>query len=238
MRKLDTCSCIYCFENIIDSKKYIGQTQDINRRYKRHMRELENNKSNNVYFQKAWNKYGKDCFKFFIIEKCHIDLLDEREIYWIKELHSHSTESGYNISWGGITPMRNVIITDEHREKLRVALSGINNPMYGKRLSKETLDKISKALKGRVVSEESRKKASNSSSCKKNKNNKLGYIGITKDKHNYFIVRIVNPTNRNRIYLGYYSDIIEAAKTFDKSSWEFYHDLGKLNFPQDYQNGE
>ena len=58
-------------------------------------------------------------------------------------------------------------LSEEHKRKIGLANKGEKNGMYGKigprtgcRLTKETKQKISKAGKGRIVSEETRKKLS------------------------------------------------------------------------------
>jgi len=52
------------------------------------------------------------------------------------------------------------IVTEETRKKISKALSGENNPMYGRQLSEEHRKKISYANKGRVPSDEERRKMS------------------------------------------------------------------------------
>ena len=50
----------------------------------------------------------------------------------------------------------------EHREHMRLHNAGNQNPMFGKPKSAETKQKMSEALKGRLVSEDTRKKISES----------------------------------------------------------------------------
>jgi group I intron endonuclease len=59
---------IYMITNIINNKKYIGQTleKDINERWKSHLKKQNNCR----YFKHALDKYGKDNFKFKIICIC------------------------------------------------------------------------------------------------------------------------------------------------------------------------
>ena len=52
------------------------------------------------------------------------------------------------------------VISEEHRKKLSEALSGENNPNFGKQFSNETRQKLSESLKGRTFSEETRQKMS------------------------------------------------------------------------------
>lgn len=97
-------SGIYCIENIIDGKKYIGQSKNIYNRWYQHKLELNHNKHGNIYLQNAWNKYGENNFKFYIIEKCSEDELNEKEIYYISYFDSHAhlgKRNGYNLTTGG-----------------------------------------------------------------------------------------------------------------------------------------
>lgn len=92
---------IYKIENKANGKVYIGQSIDIDNRWKNHRCELRRNAHYNDHLQRAWNKYGEDSFVFSIIEECVETELDEKEIYWIDYLHSCEYEYGYNSSLGG-----------------------------------------------------------------------------------------------------------------------------------------
>lgn len=83
MQKDTLISGIYCIENLSTNKKYIGQSVNISERWKKHISELNNGLHHNDYLQKAWNKYGIENFKFYVLEYCPIDKLNEKEIYYI-----------------------------------------------------------------------------------------------------------------------------------------------------------
>ena len=55
----------------------------------------------NRYLYDAMNKYGYDNFVPSIIEECNDNLLNEREIYWIKFYNTTDKSIGYNMTTGG-----------------------------------------------------------------------------------------------------------------------------------------
>ena len=94
---------IYKIENLVNGKIYIGSTVNYKRRCYQHKTLLNNNKHGNPYLQNAWNKYGKDNFKFDKIEECLDEDRFKREEYYFKKLNPFD-KNGYNLSlnaWGG-----------------------------------------------------------------------------------------------------------------------------------------
>lgn len=61
-------SGIYKIENVVDGKKYVGSSKNLNKRRATHWRSLRNNKHHNEYLQRAFNLYGEDNFKFVEIK--------------------------------------------------------------------------------------------------------------------------------------------------------------------------
>ena len=92
---------IYCIENTIDHKKYIGQSVDIKRRWSEHKLQLRKGIHVNSHLQRAWNKYGADVFTFTVLEECDELQLEERERYYIEFHQAVSEDLGYNMNSGG-----------------------------------------------------------------------------------------------------------------------------------------
>ena len=63
-------SGIYCIENISNHKTYIGSSKNIYQRLLKHFALLRHNKHENPHLQSAWNKYGEDSFRWYILELC------------------------------------------------------------------------------------------------------------------------------------------------------------------------
>ena len=100
-----TCG-IYKIENKINGKIYIGQSLNIEERWKDH-RNIgfnSNNKNYNYPLYKAFRKYGIDNFNFSIVEECSQKELNIKEIYWIKYYNSYC--DGYNQTMGGDGPIQ------------------------------------------------------------------------------------------------------------------------------------
>ena len=85
---------IYKITNKINQMAYIGQSIRIEQRWQEH---IAGNK--NSYIHNAIKRYGVANFSFEILEECPKELLDEREIYWIK--YYNTFENGYNLTVGG-----------------------------------------------------------------------------------------------------------------------------------------
>ena len=72
-------SGIYCIENIVNHKTYIGSSKNIYQRLLKHFALLRHNKHENAHLQSAWNKYGEKSFQWFVIEYCDNEYLTQKE---------------------------------------------------------------------------------------------------------------------------------------------------------------
>lgn len=93
---------IYIIRNTINNKVYIGQTRvSIELRWKEHLRHA---KTGDQVINRAMNKYGVDKFYIETLEICDLDVIDQREIYYIELYDATNKSLGYNVSIGGNTP--------------------------------------------------------------------------------------------------------------------------------------
>ena len=112
----------------------------------------------------AINKYGWDNIEhqilFSNLDQLNADIIEEDLIYYYKQIgksynlaNGGSVNRGWKMSDEAKEKLR-ILSTgrthsDEAKEKIRLSKLGEKNPSYGKSPSKETREKISKAMKGK-----------------------------------------------------------------------------------------
>lgn len=91
---------IYKITNTLNNKCYIGQSINIENRWKQHIYESKNLRRH-YKIHLALSEFGIENFTFEVLEECPLDtnVLNERERYWIK--YYNSFEEGYNATKGG-----------------------------------------------------------------------------------------------------------------------------------------
>ena len=131
-------------------KIYIGQSIDIEKR-KLQYKQLNAGVKQQPKIYNSLKKYGWEQHIFEIIEECSIEQLDERELYWgeyynvlgkkglvcrlgkgkgklsnILKLQISNKHKGMKKPWAG----KNMVLTKEHKEKLKQSRIQFSNPIY------------------------------------------------------------------------------------------------------------
>lgn len=126
---------IYETTNLVNNIKYIGKKKSNNFLGNKYL-------GSGIALVNAITKYGKASFVVKLLEECDsLDSLNQQEKYWIKFYRQNTTFKLYNIADGGdggnLTPL---------------------GGHYGHKMSNETKQKISSALKGRKLTEQTKQK--------------------------------------------------------------------------------
>ena len=249
-RKILCKSGIYCIENIINGKKYIGLGQNVEKRM------WETHKECKILYC-AIKKYGKNNFKRYVIEYYdNIEVLGLMETYFIVFYKSHVSEQGYNITWGG-DGCFGVPHTEEWKKANSERMSGKNHPLYGKRgkdnpnygyrATEETKKKLSvtssgnrNGMYGTHNSEEQKRNFSENFSGENHprwgKNYQTQHPNILGYQKRHTIKNITIGNLNIKKTIGEYKNEIDAARIHDE--YILNNNLpGSLNFPENYPNG-
>lgn len=126
---------IYCYENKINQHKYVGQTNNFQRRVREHRSCAFNEKASsyNDLIHKKIREYGEENFTITILEKIYIEDIkevNERESYWIEKLNSYCGNGlGYNMDLGGGRKAKSSILSSRQLEELKQDIKK-GNPFY------------------------------------------------------------------------------------------------------------
>jgi group I intron endonuclease len=127
--KMRVCG-IYKIMNKINGMYYVGSSKDVlGKRWYQHRKRLTDKTHHNPHLINAWHKYGAEAFEIVIIEEVPEDKLYEVEQKYLSICEANPSEA-YNMNY---------------------------SPDGGKPCA-ETLAKISRKLKGRVFTEEHKKR--------------------------------------------------------------------------------
>lgn len=166
-------SGVYIIRNLVNGKVYIGSSIDIDKRFKSHIKQLENNQHQSK-FQRAWNKYGKRNFQFDVLELLSFNndninefklKLLEREQHFLDSILFASEKSkkfnklGYNICRIAGSTL-GATMSDEFKK----FCSERNNKLWS---DKEFRNKQLKNIENGMLSKKSRTKRSNTIKNKK-----------------------------------------------------------------------
>ena len=166
----------------------------MNKRKNKHFTLLRHNKHNNKHLQSAWNKYSEKNFVFEIIESFESydpDIINEREIFWIKYYNSFNKDFGYNNTSGG-DGIKNYKHTEEAKKK-------ISEASKKQKLSKEHKEALLKSITGRKKSEEELKKLSNAEKGRKISDSRKGFKMSEEQKQKLSRINKGKPSNNKKL---------------------------------------
>jgi group I intron endonuclease len=190
---------IYKIVNKLNSKSYVGSSSNLNKRWYSHIFRLKKNTHHSSKLQNSFNKYGIENFLFELIEECPKELLLEREQYWIDTLNSYV--NGYNS-----TPRagNNGGLSKETIEKLKKIHTG-------KKMSEEARKKMSESRKGRKLSEETKEKLRKTS--KGRKHTEEARKKMSESRKGAVVTEKVKKTLSN-LYKGKSWEIVEGKRVW------------------------
>ena len=146
---------IYRIRNVINDHYYIGSTVDSRKRFWEHRKDLRLDKHVCIRLQRAWNKYGEDCFKFEIVEQ----LNNREDLYpaeqkWLDE--HYGAEYCYNVSAFADTPMRDASpeLRAHLAERTKAWLEREGHPRQGYKCTPEEIAYSAERRKGKHAGEE------------------------------------------------------------------------------------
>lgn len=109
---------IYCIENKVNKRFYIGSTENFNVRFYKHKYHLNRKDHLNALLQNAWNKWGEQSFEFNILEvinnkesllkreQHYLDIIAEAQLYiqkgdgkFVTECYNLSPTAGRTSGW-------------------------------------------------------------------------------------------------------------------------------------------
>lgn len=161
---------IYKIRNVVNDKFYVGSTVDSRKRFWAHRKALRLGNHDCIYLQRAWDKYGEDCFKFEIVEQLNAkEELYPAEQKWLDE--HFGKDYCYNVAAHADAPMRDASpeMRAHQAQKTKEWLERDGHPRQGHKCTPEEIAHMSERRKGKAageshyrygktVSEETRKK--------------------------------------------------------------------------------
>lgn len=148
---------IYKITNLRNGKSYIGQSVNIEKRFKDHLSDKA--AGHGKSFAEDLAQYGKTAFELTVLEECDRDELIDRERAYIKELRPEYNEVVYGEGRG--IEFRSKVsdgvkrwwkqLDEATKERLKLNLMG---PGVGHEVSKETREKLRQANLGKKQSNE------------------------------------------------------------------------------------
>ena len=111
---------IYKITNLINGKIYIGQSINIQQRWKAHRSKpfYKEGEQYQTPFYRAIRKYGLNNFSFEVIEECFESELNDKEQYYIQYYDTINPAKGYNLTKGGQSGSIEVLLSDSQIKEI------------------------------------------------------------------------------------------------------------------------
>lgn len=133
---------IYQITNINNGRCYVGSAVNVSKRWREHLRQLEQGVHHSKFMQRCWNKHGGECFVFRVIVACRTE-----DLIWYEQRAIDALKPDYNSA-----PMAGSQLGYKHSHETRKRMSASRakdfSPFTGKQHTEETRRKISEKKKG------------------------------------------------------------------------------------------
>lgn len=143
------------FDN--DDRFYIGSTNNLQERLQAHSRAITKQKHFNRYFQRLCLKLGLENLKFEILVKCPEDYLLKAE-QWVIDKLKPELNLAEIVGRPPKNRKRGIVFSEEHKQNISKSRTGQKIDRSNYTHSKETLEKMSNSLKGRIITDEWKQK--------------------------------------------------------------------------------
>ncbi len=185
--------------------KYIGKSVDVEHR-------MMSNHDDSEALNRAIEIYGYKAFEKEVVCYCELDQLNELEEFYIRKLGTHRSMGGYNLTFGGDGQ-------GSGEAHPLYGVTGEKHPSWGRKNSRETLERMSVAHRGITHSEEEKQKISEAMRGRGNpffgikyEHATSNYYGVCKVGRKY---RVLITVNKKLVHLGYFSTEAEAARKYN-----------------------
>lgn len=171
----------YKITNLKNNKFYIGITEKpIEERIKQHFKMLKNNTHSNYKLQEDYNFYGKENFKWELLESLDFNSHEEGYYHEYELIQlNDSVKSGYNILQGGDY---NPMYTDSVKEKMIQTKRAAVPNIYQLEEIEENVFKIIKIFPSQKnIQKETGWSQANIGRAIKNHSNNYGYYWVSED---------------------------------------------------------
>lgn len=212
---------IYKITNTVNNKSYIGSSVNIKKRFARHLSYLKNDRHENRYLMRAWEKYGEKVFIFEVLLFCEKKNLAFFENRAIKQYGALNSKNGYNC-----VPAKRKCSGGSNSRKMYKRIAEANR---GRKHSREAKKKISEAGRGRKHTEKTKEKLSIINSNRSQKTRQRISKALKGNKLSEECKRKISQTNKGRILSEETRARMSEARKGVKRSKEFCLKMSEIN---------